>query len=161
MVTRSEFRFGLLFFLAAIVPPSIWVPQELCYWLDGYRPLDASEAAGAMGSGTRCTGMYCSLTFRGLCKSSPSEGAGCMGRDWTCALSHCTSCNAPPNTWYRLCRTSTFPDSVCTANNSGTTPCGNKTKASCIWALAGTLWFCSCPATLPVTEDACDQSDCT
>jgi hypothetical protein len=158
MLTRSEFRFGLLFFLVAIVPPSIWVPQELSYWLDGWQPLSPSEASTAMGAG-RCKDMYCSATVRDP-SPVPTAGNGCAGKGfWTCPWYNCYSCNPPvANSWYRVCIGGIGV--TCTPHISGTTPCGKQIYDPCIWTFP--FGPCTCrPVLTTVYWWDCPKSDCT
>lgn len=164
MVTRSEFRFGLLFFLAAIVPPSIWVPQELCYWLDGYRPLNAAESEEAMGAGY-CYGMYCSQIPTGCpTLAGPVVAASCGGKPgWLClsGLFGCDVCTAALGTTYKRCRPSAFPDSRCNTNAGVPTPCGSRATSPCAWLPPTGPCFCGAlPVPLPPGLPPCPISDC-
>lgn len=158
MVTRSRFGFGLLFFMVAVVPPSFWVPQELCYWLDGWQPLSPSETSTAMGAG-RCKDMYCSAAVRDPCPV-PTAGNGCARKGfWTCPWNDCYSCNPPvAGARYRVCIGGI--GLTCTPHNSGATPCGKQIYDPCVWIFP--VGPCTCPPVLTtISWWDCPKSDCT
>jgi len=163
MVTRSRFGFGLVILLVAVVPPTYWVPQELCYWLDGYRPLDAVESEQAMGAGY-CYGMYCSQTPTGCPSLASPFHANCGGKaGWLCTsgLYRCDFCDSAIGAEYKPCRKSAFPESRCNENAGIPTPCGTWVVVGCIWVPPTGPCTCAVvPVPVPPGLPPCPISDC-
>jgi hypothetical protein len=165
MKTRTPVTLCLLFLSAAVVPPSIWAPQELCYWLDGYRPQDAAESDQTVGAGY-CYGQYCSQNPAGCpTTAGPPVFANCAGRPWawlcTSGLFRCDFCTAAVGTPYKPCRASAFPESRCNENAGVPTPCASLVSVGCVWvAPAGPCVCAPLPVPLPAGLPACTISDC-
>lgn len=160
MSTRQGFTFWLLFLLVAVVPPSIWAPEELCYWLDGYRPLSPYEAALEMG-GTKCYGMYCSQVPSSPCPTGPAGQWGCAGRTvLTCTtVGECISCTGPRTTLIRPCRPG-FPENWCEQLTYDGT-CGTKLTRPCTWLPPTGPCICSAAAFTFWPGTNCPVGNCT